>query len=66
MSTGRYTPAAAAGPDGSLYVMGGDLNYSALTAVEAYTTTTDTWATLASMSTGRRGLAAATGGDGRI
>jgi N-acetylneuraminic acid mutarotase len=73
LRTPRGLFAAAAGPDGRIYVMGGFLmgpgsteDPTGLTSVEVYTPATNSWATIAGMPTGRFELTAATGGDGRI
>ena len=66
MPTPRRWLAATAGADGRIYALGGFQNSGLLATVEAYTPSTDTWATLASMSTSREWPAAATGADGRI
>jgi N-acetylneuraminic acid mutarotase len=69
MPTGRGFVAAATGPDGRIYAMGGALGGSGagnVNTVEAYTSGTNSWATIASMPRARFGLAAATGPDGRI
>ncbi len=58
--------AAATGPDGRIYAIGGYYNGSYLTTVEAYTPGSNTWTSVAPMPTARYGLAAATGPDGRI
>jgi Kelch motif len=66
MPTARYNLAAATGPDGRVYALGGDNGGSFLNTVEAYTPATNSWATMAPMPTVRESLAAATGPDGRI
>jgi len=68
MSTARDRLAAATGPDGRIYAIGGGFgaNGGNLNTVEAYTPSTNSWATLTSMPTARRDFAAATGPDGRI
>jgi len=61
--------ATAVGADGRsrIYAIGGrNADSSALSTVEAYDPETDTWTPVASMSTPRSRLAAATGLDGRI
>jgi Bacterial Ig-like domain (group 3)/Kelch motif/Beta-propeller repeat len=63
--TARDHLAAATGPDGRIYAIGG-VSLSGSNVVEAYDPTTNTWATVASMPTGRWSLAAVTGPDGRI
>jgi N-acetylneuraminic acid mutarotase len=58
--------AAATGPDGKIYAIGGsNVNYF-LSTVEAYTPGTNSWTAVAPMPTARYALAAATGRDGRI
>lgn len=58
MTTPRYRHGSAAGPDGRVYVVGGTTGpaggplTSFGTSVEAYTPSTNTWATLSSMPTG--------------
>lgn len=73
LRTPRGQFAAAVGPDGRIYVMGGFLmgpgsteDPTGMTSVEVYTPATNSWATIAGMPTGRFELTAATGGDGRI
>jgi N-acetylneuraminic acid mutarotase len=69
MPTGREFVAAATGPDGRIYAIGGALGGPGVgdtNSVEAYTPGTNSWATVASMPTARAGFAAATGPDGRI
>jgi hypothetical protein len=65
MPTARDFLAAATGPDGTIYAIGGNSG-SPLDTVDAYDPTTNTWTTLASMPTARYELAAVTGPDGRI
>lgn len=55
--------AAATGPDGRLYVMGG--NFGTVTTF-AYTPSTDSWVQVADMQVKRAGAASVTGGDGKI
>ena len=63
----RLDLAAATGPDGRIYAIGGNDGTSWLDRVEAYDTGTNTWTTVAPMPGGARGdLAAVTGPDGRI
>jgi hypothetical protein len=64
---------AAVGSDGRIYVYGGstctathDFDCAYVTTVEAYTPTTNTWATVAPLPNPRRGFVAATGADGRV
>lgn len=75
MPTARSWLAAATGADGRIYAFGGSGTMgnppvlsadSPLATVEAYTPSTNTWATVASMPTARNGLAAVAGADGRI
>ncbi len=59
--------AAATGPDGTIYAIGGDdESSSALDTVYAYSPATDTWTQVASLPIGRSGVAAAAGPDGKI
>ena len=65
--TARSNLAAATGPDGSIYAIGGYLVSGAGTSeVDAYDPTTNTWVTVASLPAPRDYLAAATGRDGRV
>lgn len=71
MPTARALLGAATGPDGRIYAIGGENSCSngvcnVLATVEAYTPSTDSWSTVASLPIARSGLVAATGGDGRI
>src|SRR5439155_19023786 len=68
MATGREGLAAATGPDGLVYAIGGTNTgeSTSLNTVEAYPPGTNGWVTAASMPTARFLLAAATGPDGRI
>ena len=70
MPTPTWRMAAAAGPDGRIYVLGGDTivggNAVFLNTAEAYNPATNTWTSLAPMSTARYTPAAATGPDGHI
>ncbi len=67
MPTPRSALAAAAGPDGKIYAIGGDgADTGARTTVEAYDPTTNKWTTVAPMKFSRFSLGAATGADGRI
>jgi len=70
MPTARSRLAAVAGEDGRIYAVGGTFfssnQWVPLSTVEAYTPSTNTWATVAKMSTRRNGLAAVAGADGRI
>jgi N-acetylneuraminic acid mutarotase len=63
----RNWHAGALGPDGRIYVMGGEGNLGAIQASTfAYTVATNTWASVAPMGTPREKLGAATGADGRV
>jgi N-acetylneuraminic acid mutarotase len=67
MPTARDGMTAAAGPDGRIYVMGGEKDdLTGLTTVEVYDPATNSWSAGAPMPTGRYFLATATGADGRI
>jgi len=69
MSTPRDSLAAATGPDGRIYAIGGNgynTNLPALNTVEAYSPASDTWTAVAPLPGARTELAAATGHDGRI
>jgi N-acetylneuraminic acid mutarotase len=66
MPTARSSLAAVVGTDGRIYAIGGYDGNHALDTLEAYTPSTNTWETLASMPTARYSLAAAVGADGRI
>src|SRR5262249_12704546 len=71
MSTVRNALAAATGPDGRIYVIGGHVaggigGWTSINNVEAYNPITNKWTTVASMPTVRGELAAAAGRDGRI
>ena len=67
MPTARWVSAAAQGPNGRLFVMGGlGAGGTALATVESYNPNLDAWSTVVSMPTARFGLAAAAGFDGRI
>jgi N-acetylneuraminic acid mutarotase len=65
MPTARYGLAAATGPDGRIYAIGG-YNGEYLNVVEAYDPTTNCWTLRQPMNTARRASAAATGSDGFI
>jgi N-acetylneuraminic acid mutarotase len=67
MLTGRAAPAAT-GPDGRIYVFGGDggSGVGALDSTEAYSTLTNSWVPLAPMPNFSELTAASTGLDGRI
>jgi N-acetylneuraminic acid mutarotase len=63
----RDSLAAAKGPDGRIYAIGGWDGTNHLNRVEAYDVATNTWSTVASLpGVGRGNLPAATGPDGRI
>jgi N-acetylneuraminic acid mutarotase len=62
-SVSHWGAAAAAGPDGRLYVIGSVSNPA---TVEAYTPSSNSWTNVASLAHGRSDVAAAKGGDGRI
>jgi len=64
--TARQALAAATGADGRIFAIGGEGGLQQLSKVEAYTPSTNTWATVAPMPTARDHLAAARGADGRI
>ena len=70
MPTHRMDAAAVTGPDGMIYVIGGQQNTgpanTMLSSVDVYDPTTSTWSTAPSMPTPRRLLSAAVGKDGRI
>jgi N-acetylneuraminic acid mutarotase len=66
MPTARMNLAAATGPDGRIYVIGGGNGSTCCNTVEAYNPTTNSWAAVASLATARNALGAATGPDGRI
>jgi len=66
LPTPRFNLAAAAGPDGRIYALGGTANTGPTNVVEAYNPATNAWTSVASMPTVRSGLAAVTGPDGRI
>jgi kelch-like protein 18 len=66
MPTPRAVLAAATGADGRIYAMGGWSAGGPLNTVEAYSPSTNSWTSVASMPTGRQSLAAAAGTDGRI
>ena len=66
-SVGRYELTAAAGKDGTIYVIGGLANGVGVTnSVEAYNPTTNTWTQVAYLPTPRYDLTATTGADGII
>ena len=66
LPTARSFLAAATGPDGRIYAIGGNANFGPTNIVEAYSPATNTWTSVANMPTPRSGLAAVTGPDGRI
>jgi len=67
MPTPRGYLAAATGPDGRIYAIGGTSPQTGgLSKVEAYDPQKNAWTTVASMPTSRYGLCAATGSDGLI
>ncbi len=70
LSTPRWSLALATGSDGRIYAIGGchalPCSEHTVSTVEAYTPATDTWTTVASLSTPRQHAAAARGADGRI
>ncbi len=67
LPTARWGLAAASGPDGLIYAIGGtDSSGAVLDTVEAYDPKIDLWAPVAPMPTARYDLAAAAGPDGLI
>jgi len=71
MPTARFGLAAATGPDGRIYAIGGEFrdsshHYHQLNTVEAYTPSTNSWSTVASLPTTSGYPAAVTGPDGHI
>jgi N-acetylneuraminic acid mutarotase len=62
-SIAHFGGAAAAGPDGRLYVIGSASNP---TSVEAYTPSSNSWSNVSPLAHGRYDVGAAKGGDGRI
>jgi N-acetylneuraminic acid mutarotase len=69
MSINRVGSGAVTGPDGRIYVFGGQSGADGsiiANTVEAYSPGTNTWTILAPMPTARANLAAAIGNDGRI
>ena len=67
MSVRRDELAAVVGPDNRVYAIGGyggSANASCLNSVERYDPTTNKWETIASMTQGRRALAAVAMPDG--
>lgn len=69
MHSPRTNLAAATGPDGRIYAIGGTPGNGytrGVTTVEAYDPRTNSWTTVQPMHEGRAGLAATTGPDGKI
>jgi streptogramin lyase/N-acetylneuraminic acid mutarotase len=67
MPTARYDLAAATGPDGRIYAIGGRKDdFAPLDTVEVYDPATNVWSTAVPMGTRRRAPVAAASGDGRI
>jgi hypothetical protein len=66
MPTARYSLAAATGPDGRIYAIGGANATGVLNVVEAFNPTTATWSTVAPLPIASADLSAVTGPDGRI
>lgn len=70
MPTARDSLAAVGGSDGRIYAIGGfngnGNGNTVLNTVEAYTSSSNSWSTVASMPTARYGLAAVAGADDRI
>ncbi len=66
MSTARWAPSAATGPDGRIYVLGGANRQGTLSSVEAFDPATGTWSPVTPMYIARYASGAATGPDGRI
>jgi hypothetical protein len=64
-SRARDTGAAATGPDGRIYAIGGQRGYS-VPFVDAYSPADDTWVAVADLLGPRSAHAAAVGADGRI
>ncbi len=63
----RRDLAAAAGPDGTIYAIGGSsISTAPQDTVFAYTPATDSWVSVASLPVARTRLAATTGADGTI
>ena len=66
MPTGRFGLAAAA-TNGKVLAIGGEsLGFRTHADVEEYDPVTDSWATRASLSTARTGLATTVGADGKV
>jgi hypothetical protein len=66
MPTGRSDAAVALGPDGKIWVLGGMVGSSAVTKVEVYDPTKDSWSSATSMGTARAHFGAAFGNDGKL
>jgi N-acetylneuraminic acid mutarotase len=67
MPTRRQGAAAASGPDGRIYVMGGtDTSFQTVAVTEIFDPAADAWTAAAPMNTPRTGFGAAAGSDGRI
>jgi N-acetylneuraminic acid mutarotase len=67
MSTTRVYPAAARGPNGTIYAIGGyDAHGRPLPTLEAYNPRTNVWSPRAPMPTARAALAAASASNGTI
>lgn len=66
LPTPRDAPAAAVGPDGRVYVIGGSNNGATVTAVVAFDSTSNTWTDVAPLPEPRQNMAATVGSDGRI
>jgi kelch-like protein 18 len=66
MQSVRFALAAATGPDGRIYAIGGYDGSGDVASVEAYDPNTDTWSFVASMNYARSAHAATTGLDGTI
>ena len=62
----RYGLAAATGPDGLIYAVGGQSGPIQSGVVEAFNPRSNSWGLLPSMSTQRSGLAAGWTGDGKL
>jgi hypothetical protein len=66
MSTPRYAFAAATGPDGLIYAVGGSTGSGSMSSVEAYSLSANTWSSVAPMANPRVQHVTVTGPDGRI
>src|SRR5260370_36887396 len=62
----RYAMPATTAVDGRVFVFGGYDGTNTLSSVEAYTPSSNSWATVLPMPTARYLAAAATGPDGRL